>query len=205
MGFPPQNPLAGASFLLSVCEDWQLPPDAGFEVAFAGRSNAGKSTALNALAGHKALARVSRTPGRTQCLNVFTLDHERRLVDLPGYGYAKVPLPLKEQWGRLLTDYLEERECLSGIVLVMDCRHVFTELDRTLLDWAKSRARRVLTLLTKVDKLGHGAAVTALRQAEHELAGAPGMSVQLFSGLRGTGVAQARAWIAETLEMPQEK
>lgn len=147
------NPYTKATFLTSAPKLKQLPPDLGFEVAFAGRSNAGKSSALNCLTNQKSLARTSKTPGRTQLMNVFSIDEERRLVDLPGYGFAKVPIAIKQEWQKNLIHYLEARECLCGLILVMDCRHPLKELDQTMLEWAIESELPVHLLLTKADKL----------------------------------------------------
>jgi GTP-binding protein len=192
--------LRGAQFQLAAHEIKQLPKDAGAEVAFAGRSNAGKSSALNALTGQGALARISKTPGRTQQLVVFTLDDARRLVDLPGYGYAKVPAQLREHWGRVLDVYFRERRALKGVVLVMDVRHPLTAYDRLLLDAARAVGRDCHILLSKADKLSRSQATTALRAVEKAIAeeGWPA-TVQLFSALKKDGVDAARAKLAQWL------
>ena len=173
----------------------QLPPDAGIEVGFAGRSNAGKSSALNAIADQKALARTSKAPGRTQQINYFPLDEERRVVDLPGYGYAKVPEALKRHWQQTLGRFLERRRALQGLVLVMDVRHPLKEYDRQMLDWCHHRAMPVHCLLTKADKLGRGPAQATLHAVRKELEAdyGPAVSVQLFSALKKQGVEEARA------------
>ena len=145
-----------ARFLTSVASLRDLPADHGREVAFAGRSNAGKSSAINALTSRRALARTSRTPGRTRLINFFALDEGRRLVDLPGYGYAKVPRAMSREWGVLVGRYLESRESLTGVVVLMDIRHPLTELDETLLDWCLAADVPVLAVLTKADKLARG-------------------------------------------------
>ncbi len=181
-----------ASFLLSVNELHQLPPDDGAEVAFAGRSNAGKSSALNTLCEQKSLARTSKTPGRTQMINVFTIDDDHRLTDLPGYGYAKVPEKVKRHWVATLEAYLQSRECLKGLILLMDVRHPLTEFDRTMLDWCHQAGMSVHVLLTKADKLKRGPAKNALLAVRRELkAEYPEASVQLFSALKRDGVAEA--------------
>jgi GTP-binding protein len=190
-------------FLLSCQTPAQLPPDSGREVAFAGRSNAGKSSAINAIAGQKGLARASKTPGRTRLLNFFTLDDEHRLVDLPGYGYAKVARVEKERWQEALAYYLEERRSLAGLILVMDARHPLTDYDSQLLRWAQDAALPVHVLLTKADKFGHGAATAQLNTVHAALrARFPGSEVQLFSALNGLGVDTARARIGAWLELP---
>lgn len=185
-----------ARFLTSAPTLAQCPPDSGAEVAFAGRSNAGKSSAINTLTRQKALARISKTPGRTQLINFFTLgdDVERRLVDLPGYGFAKVPEQVKLEWQRHLSDYLQRRASLRGLVLVMDVRHPLTEFDQTLLGWADDKAMPVHILLTKADKLKRGAAASALQQVRSRLQEWEDLvSIQLFSSLKGQGVEEAHA------------
>ncbi len=185
-----------ARFLTSAPTLAQCPPDSGAEVAFAGRSNAGKSSAINTLTRQKALARISKTPGRTQLINFFTLgdDADRRLVDLPGYGFAKVPEQVKLEWQRHLSDYLQRRASLRGLVLVMDVRHPLTEFDQTLLGWADDKAMPVHILLTKADKLKRGAAASALQQVRSRLQEWEDLvSIQLFSSLKGQGVEEAHA------------
>jgi GTP-binding protein len=195
-----RNPFGDARFLLSVAQLQQLPQPDLPEVAFAGRSNAGKSSALNALCGHKGLARVSNTPGRTQLLNFFELP-AARLVDLPGYGFANVPLEVRRQWGPLITGYLRQRESLRGIVLIMDIRHPLTPFDRQMLSWAQDGARPVHILLTKSDKLSPGAARQVLKSVQQKLSElkAP-PSLQLFSAQTKAGVEEARGkllgWLA---------
>lgn len=151
-----------ATFSLSAARLEQLPDDTGVEVAFVGRSNAGKSSVLNQLTQNKKLARVSKTPGRTQLINVFVVDQKRRLIDLPGYGFAKVPMEVKLEWQKVLESYLRTRECLKGLVLVMDIRHPLTDFDRHLLAWASSSDLAVHILLNKSDKLKYGAIKTTL-------------------------------------------
>ncbi len=179
-------------FLLSVDALPQLPADNGLEVAFAGRSNAGKSSALNLLTGQRGLARTSKTPGRTQLLNFFEIAPDRYLVDLPGYGYAKVPATVRQHWHKLLERYLNQRRSLIGLVLLMDIRHPLTELDRQLLDWSASRALAVHVLLTKADKLRRGAATATLHKVSHALQTYPHSSVQLFSVLDRHGADTLR-------------
>ena len=197
----------GATFIKSAPSLTDIGEDSGAEVAFAGRSNAGKSTALNALVGRRALARTSRTPGRTQMINLFGLGGEEgwaryRLVDLPGYGYAKVPPEVKAQWERHLTAYLKHRESLVGLVLLMDVRHPLTDFDRQMLAWCRDAALEVHVLLTKADKLKRGAAQNTLLKVRRDLAGLhPQVSVQLFSALDGTGLDAARAQLAAWLEL----
>jgi GTP-binding protein len=188
------NPLANAQFLLSAADRRQLPHDAVAEVAFAGRSNAGKSSALNVLCDHHRLARTSKTPGRTQLINLFTLTaaamQGARLADLPGYGFAAVPGAVKDKWRRLVGGYIAERENLRGVVVVMDVRHPLTDIDLQMLEWAQSHERRIHVLLTKADKLAFGAQKKALMEVQRSLAGRA--TVQLFSALKKQGVEEAR-------------
>ena len=189
-----------ARFLLSAARLSQLPPhEDAREVAFAGRSNSGKSSALNAICSRRALARTSKTPGRTQLINVFALDDHRRLVDLPGYGYAKVAQPIRIQWQGVLTDYIEKRDCLSGIVLMMDIRHPLKELDQQMLDWCHALGLPVHILLTKADKLNRGPATQVMFGVRRALADYDRVSVQLFSALKREGIdechAQLDAWL----------
>ncbi|MBS1225671.1 MAG: YihA family ribosome biosis GTP-binding protein [Proteobacteria bacterium] len=189
-----------AHFLNSVNSLAQLPPDTGREVAFAGRSNAGKSSALNVLTGQRQLARVSKTPGRTQLLNFFQVEPERYLVDLPGYGYAQVPDAIRRHWRLLLERYLRERLALRGLMLLMDIRHPLTPLDRQLLDGCAHRQLPAHILLTKADKLGRGAAQTALQQVQKALKrDYPLTSAQLFSAPTALGVDEAHARLDEWL------
>ena len=177
-----------ARFLTSVASIRDLPPDTGREVAFAGRSNAGKSSAINALTGQRRLARTSRTPGRTRLINYFELDERRRLVDLPGYGYAKAPRSMAREWGRLVGKYLESRESLAGVVALMDIRHPLTELDVTLLDWCRAADLPVLAVLTKADKLPRGRRAATLAKARGDLAGyGDGASATVFSATKPIG------------------
>ena len=190
-----------AEFLVAAHELEQLPPDRGREVVFAGRSNAGKSSALNKIVGKHGLARTSKTPGRTQQLVVFGLGPGRRLVDLPGYGYAEVPLKLREHWGQVLAEYFAIRESLAGAVVVMDVRHPLREHDRALLALAAAHGRPCHVLLTKADKLGSSALATTLRGVRRELAAiGPGLSAQPFSAVTGDGLDQARTVVARWLE-----
>lgn len=187
-------------FLNSVNALAQLPPDTGREVAFAGRSNAGKSSALNVLTGQRQLARVSKTPGRTQLLNFFLVEPERYLVDLPGYGYAQVPDAIRRHWRILLEQYLGERLALRGLILLMDIRHPLTPLDRQLLDRCAYRQLPTHVLLTKADKLGRGAAQTALQQLQRALqTDYPHTRAQLFSASTRLGMDEAHARLDEWL------
>lgn len=184
------NPYTRAQFLKSAAALSHLPPDEGYEVAFAGRSNAGKSTALNCLTNQK-IARTSKTPGRTQLINLFALDEARRLVDLPGYGYAKVSKEIKENWQKTLEAYLLNRQCLRGIVLLMDCRHPLKEHDAFLIDWALSRGLRVHILLTKGDKLSKSALKQTLLQVQKQYDLVSDiLSVQSFSALKKEGISE---------------
>lgn len=182
-----------ASFVLSAAKLNQLPTDVGYEVAFAGRSNAGKSSALNVITQNRGLAKTSKTPGRTQLINIFSLDEERRLVDLPGYGYAKVSQAIRDRWQETLAQYLETRECLRGLILLMDIRHPLKELDQSMLNWAFMRGLPVHILLTKSDKLSRGAGMQVLKKITRDLQ-AGGLqeviTVQLFSALNKTGVEE---------------
>jgi GTP-binding protein len=198
------NPLyRQAAFLTSAAKLSQAPADTGYEVAFAGRSNAGKSSAINTLCGQKALARTSKTPGRTQLLNFFALDGQRRIVDLPGYGYARVSEGIKRDWQGTLAEYLERRECLRGLILMMDIRHPLKDYDRQMLDWARHISLPVHVLLTKCDKLKKGPASNTLLKVRSELSSLdPGFSVQTFSALKRLGVDQAHARLDSWFELP---
>jgi len=193
-----------ASFHTTVAELAQLPADSLAEVAFAGRSNAGKSSAINVITNQRRLAFVSKTPGRTQHLNFFRAGAGRYLVDLPGYGYAKTPLAERTRWQSLIGAYLGSREPLAGLVLIMDIRHPFTELDRQLLEWFRPGGKPVHILLSKADKLARSHGMTALRQAQATLAelGYAG-EVQLFSSLKRTGLDEAEAVIRTWLQLPK--
>jgi GTP-binding protein len=192
--------LQTVSFVLSVGELRQLPPDSGAEVAFAGRSNAGKSSAINAICGRHKLAFVSRTPGRTQLINYFRLGESAHLVDLPGYGYARVPAAVRAGWEQLLGGYLQTRRALRGLFLVMDIRHPLTPLDRQMLDWLAPTGAPVQVLLTKADKLTRQAARRQLADTVAALARLyPGVEACLFSSVDRTGVEEARAVLARWL------
>ncbi|KIQ97508.1 ribosome biogenesis GTP-binding protein YihA/YsxC [Lysobacter sp. A03] len=199
------NPLIRAQYLLAAHTPAQLPPDGGFEVAFAGRSNAGKSSALNAICQQNALARVSKTPGRTQQLVFFELppSTDRFLVDLPGYGYAKVPKDLQAHWQAFLDRYFRTREALKGLVVVMDIRHPLKEYDKQMLGYAVSRGLPAHAILTKADKLSRGAQGTALLEVRKALKADHGNAVtaQLFSGESKLGVDEARRVIEGWLEL----
>jgi len=180
-----------ASYLISANKMAQLPKDDGSEVAFAGRSNAGKSSAINVITDQKSLARTSKTPGRTQQINFFQLDENRYLVDLPGYGFAKVPKSVKEQWQNFLAEYLQTRHSLRGLILMMDVRHPLTDFDQQMLKWSCAFEMPVHILLTKADKVSNGKGNAILQQVEKHLAGLTGnISVQLFSALKRVGVGE---------------
>lgn len=186
-----------AQFEISTAKPSGLPPPVGAEVAFAGRSNAGKSSAINTLAGHTRLAFVSKTPGRTQLINFFRLNCGAALVDLPGYGYAKVPEAIRKQWGHLLETYLRKRENLIGLVLIMDSRHPLTPLDYNMIGWFAPTGRPMHILLTKSDKLSRNQASAALAFVRQSLvAMGPQVSVQLFSSLKKTGVEEVESVVA---------
>lgn len=196
-----------AEFYKSASRLNQCPEDTGAEVAFAGRSNAGKSSAVNALTANKKLARTSKTPGRTQLLNFFTLPAENcRLVDLPGYGYAKVPLAMKQNWQKHLDNYLQKRQCLKGVVLVMDIRHPMKEFDCTMTEWCQIAQMPIHVLLTKADKLKRGAAQSSMLKLQNQLNSTLGdlASVQTFSALKNQGIEQLRqrldSWLTLTAE-----
>ena len=199
-GRQPHNPLANAVYVASAHELAQLPPAEGPEVAFAGRSNAGKSSAINMLVGHNRLAFVSKTPGRTQMINFFVLPGQRFLVDLPGYGFAKVPEAERQRWGHLINVYLTSRQTLTGLVAIMDVRHPLTPLDRQLLEWFLPTGRPVHILLTKADKLSRQQAASQLAAIRRELSGFRQVGLQLFSSLDGQGVEEARRVIAGWLQ-----
>ena len=192
------NPLNPAQYLLSAHTTRQLPADGGTEVAFAGRSNAGKSSALNALTHRNGLARVSKTPGRTQQLVFFQVQPDRYQVDLPGYGYAKVPQELQAHWQAFIDQYFRTREALRGLVVVMDIRHPLKDYDRQMLGYAVQRGLPAHALLTKADKLGRGQQAQALQAVKKELFSSFGdtVGVQTFSAESKQGVEEARAVVA---------
>lgn len=199
------NPYNKAIFLKSAARVDQLPPDQGFEVAFAGRSNAGKSSALNCLTGINQLARTSKTPGRTQLINLFSLDESRRLVDLPGYGYAKVAQQVKQDWQKNLAHYLEVRQCLQGLVLLMDCRHPLKELDQMMANWSLDRQLPVHILLTKADKLSRSEVKnTILKVRRHYQLMEDLISVQAFSSLKKEGVEELISKLNQWFVWPEK-
>ena len=193
-----------AVFHTTVAHLRDLPRDALCEVAFAGRSNAGKSSAINTLAGRVRLAFVSKTPGRTQHLNYFTLVEGKYFVDLPGYGFAKAPEEVRSQWEGLIGPYLRKRDQLVGLVLIMDSRRPFTDLDRKLIDWFLPTGRPIHILLSKADKFSRQEQTKVLRAAKAEVErwGEPGRyTVQLFSSLKRTGIEEAEQVLARWLNM----
>lgn len=195
-----------ARFLTSAPDISHLATDEGIEVAFAGRSNAGKSSALNCLTQQKSLARTSKTPGRTQLINVFELDENRRLIDLPGYGYAQVPQKVKEKWQKSLGEYLEKRQSLKGIVVLMDIRHPFKDIDQQLIRWAVDSELPVLALLTKADKLKSGQRSKQLMMArEASLAFCGDVTVEAFSSLKRIGVKETERILDQWFELENEE
>jgi GTP-binding protein len=191
----PQFP--AVQFLTSSWQPGQFPPDQGVEVAFAGRSNAGKSSALNAITGRKDLARTSKTPGRTQLINFFALNERQRLADLPGYGYAKVPEKMRAHWRQLMERYVETRASLGGIVLVMDSRHPLTEFDSQMLEWTSAQNLPTHLLLTKADKLSRGESASTLKKVRAAVGDVA--TAQLFSAVAKTGVDEARKEVLRML------
>jgi GTP-binding protein len=201
---PEPQDYRNATFILSAAKLGQCPADVGVEVAFAGRSNAGKSSAINAICDHNKLARASKTPGRTQQINFFALAEDKRLVDLPGYGFARVPLEVRAQWTRLVENYLGKRRSLAGIVLLMDVRHPLKDQDRDLIGWAAALGIPLHVLLTKADKLSRGPAKSTLLAVRRELASIPATTVQLFSALSGEGIDEARKVLDQWYTTPRE-
>src|SRR5690606_10844224 len=189
-----------ARFLTSAWRMDQCPPDEGAEVAFAGRSNAGKSSALNAITGRKDLARTSKTPGRTQLINFFALNEQQRLADLPGYGYAKVPEKMRDHWRQLMGRYVETRASLAGVVIVMDSRRPLTDFDWQMLEWTGAQNLPVHLLLTKADKLGRGESMATLKKVRTAVG--DGVTAQLFSAVNKTGVDEARKEVLKMLANP---
>jgi GTP-binding protein len=199
-----------ARYHLSVHDPRLLPAPSVPEVAFIGRSNAGKSSALNALAGRRRLAFVSKTPGRTQLINFFAVDDDAYLVDLPGYGYAGVPMDVRRHWDTLVGEYVFHRQALVGVVIVMDCRHPLSPPDLRLLEWLRPAQRKVHVLLTKCDKLSAQAGQRTVAQVRRALANVyPGASAQLFSSLKRIGVPEAHAcieaWVAGEIQKAPAK
>jgi GTP-binding protein len=189
------------TFLKSAAQLNQLPPDMGMEVAFAGRSNAGKSSAINAITGIHRLARTSKTPGCTQLINLFALSENKRLVDLPGYGYAKVPQATKKRWQETLAQYLENRQCLKGLVLLTDIRHPLNPFDQSMLTWAQTANLPVALVLTKADKLGFGAIKTTIHQVQKATQAYTNIvNIIAFSAHAGTGLNEVKHEIYHWLE-----
>lgn len=197
------NPYLKAAFLTSAAKVSQLPDDSGYEVAFAGRSNAGKSSALNCLTGQKSLARTSKMPGRTQLINLFSIDETRRLVDLPGYGYAKVAISIKEVWQKNLSHYLDVRQCLRGLVVVMDCRHPLKDLDQSMIKWALNSDLFVHLLLTKSDKLSRSEVKNIVNNVKKLYQPFEySVSVQSFSSSKKEGVEELIHSLNRWFELP---
>ncbi len=192
--------LGDAQFVRSTHGLADLPPDAGSEIAFAGRSNAGKSSAINALTNHRRLAYISKTPGRTQTINFFALGGQRFLVDLPGYGYTAVPAKERHKWEELISTYIQTRAALRGVVLIMDARRPFTMLDRHLLEWVAPLRKPAYVLLTKADKLSKRESISTLRAAQAEARHFQDCGVQLFPAASGIGVPAAQKIIAQWLK-----
>ena len=188
-------------FTVSAVKISDCPADSRAEVAFAGRSNAGKSSAINSLCGHSGLARTSKTPGRTQLINFFAIEATKYLVDLPGYGFAKVPLEVKHKWQTELEKYLRLRDPLVGLILLSDIRHPLKQYDLTMIGWAVESNLPLHLLLTKSDKLKRGAAQNALLRVRKETASLRGVSVQLFSSLKKTGLGEAKEVITKWLRL----
>ena len=190
-----------AHFLISAGKAEQFPHN-GYEVAFAGRSNAGKSSAINTLCDNKGLARTSKTPGRTRLVNFFELDEEHRLVDLPGYGFAKVPVAMKNEWQKLMTQYLSEQQALNGLVVIMDIRHPLNDYDWQMLEWCHHYQLPAHVLLTKADKIKRGAQLNSKLQTQKKLKDAGiDASVQTFSALKKTGLDELVVKLNEWLEL----
>lgn len=197
--------LAEPKFRIAAHTPRQWPPDWGLEIAFAGRSNVGKSSAINAITQRKALARTSRTPGRTQQIIFFELPGGGRIVDLPGYGYARVPAKLRRHWGDAIERYLRERESIQGLIQVMDARHPLTQLDRQMLSWCAAASLQVHILLTKFDKLSRSRGLAALRAVSQGIADMDSISFQPFSAMDSTGVDEARQRIVDWLDPDKKK
>lgn len=187
-----------------------LPEDNGVEIAFAGRSNAGKSTALNALTNQRSLARTSKTPGRTQLINLFEVENSCKLVDLPGYGYAAVPEQMKLQWQKALGEYLQKRECLKGVVILMDIRHPLKDLDQQMIEWAVASQLPVLLLLTKADKLSQSARSKQVKMVREAILPFQGdIQVEAFSALNKMGIERLAhkldSWFSENVMMNESR
>lgn len=200
---PTVNPLyRNAHFMLSVPNAKLAPPDAGYEIAFAGRSNAGKSSAINAITSQKALARTSKTPGRTQQLVFFAIDEQYRFVDLPGYGYAKIPQRVQKQWHRSMEHYFQNRKSLLGIFLIMDIRHPMSSFDQQMIEWCNYCNVSLHIVLTKSDKLKYGAGKTILLQVRKQLENNQvSATIQSFSALKKSGIDEAHKVLDTWFEM----
>jgi GTP-binding protein len=199
---PRSNPYRSAQYVISAHKLAQLPPDEGYEVAFAGRSNAGKSSAINALTDQKSLARTSKTPGRTQQIVIFDISPGRRIADLPGYGYAKVPAKLRDHWKKVLQRYFELRESLRGVVLLMDIRHPMRPFDVQMIHWCHDRGVPCHVVLTKADKLKRGPAQSTLLQVRKALPDSA--SVQTFSASKGNGKVELITRLNRMYEFDRE-
>ena len=197
------NPFRIARYVLSAHELKQLPKDRGIEVAIAGRSNAGKSSAINTFTDQKTLARTSKTPGRTQQIVIFELDADRRIADLPGYGYAKVPAKLRAHWRAIMERYFQTRGCLRGVVLVMDIRHPMREFDQQMLAWCEASGTSCHILLTKADKLKRGPAQSTLLKVRRTLP--PIASAQVFSSSKKTGLEELVDKLSEWYEYDEKE
>lgn len=193
-------------FVTSAPDIRHLPEDTGIEIAFAGRSNAGKSSALNTLTNQKSLARTSKTPGRTQLINLFRVEGNLHLVDLPGYGYAEVPEEMKHKWQRALGEYLQMRECLKGLVVLMDIRHPLKDLDQQMIQWAVDSDLPVMLLLTKADKLAQGARRTQVNMVREAILPFQGdIQVEAFSSLKKFGVDKLRQKLDEWFSLSDQE
>ncbi|MEM8594425.1 MAG: ribosome biogenesis GTP-binding protein YihA/YsxC [Pseudomonadota bacterium] len=202
---PPSIHYQQAKFLISAEKFSQCTNDEGAEVAFAGRSNVGKSSVINALTRQTKLARVSKTPGRTQLINFFSLNEQQRLVDLPGYGYAKVPAAMRERWKKELNKYFERRESLRGLVIIMDIRHPLTPFDLSMIDYAETCQIPTQIILNKADKFKFGAAKSILLKVNQQLAARTlEYSIQLFSATKKTGMDELEAYLNDRLWVTDE-
>ncbi|MBL4762937.1 MAG: YihA family ribosome biogenesis GTP-binding protein [Gammaproteobacteria bacterium] len=199
------NPVyRNTSFYISAYALTELPPDEAYEVAFAGRSNAGKSSALNCLVDQQSLARTSKTPGRTQLINFFSVKDDRYIVDLPGYGYAKVPKKTRQHWEKTLGGFLSERKSLRGVVVVIDSRRGLLEQDRQMIEWCRYYDLPVHLLLTKADKLKHQASVDVLKDALAFIGDEDDLSAQLFSATHKKGIDELHARLDSWLQFKTE-
>jgi len=190
---------ARVDYMLGAWQAPQFPVDQGAEVAFAGRSNSGKSSAINAITGRIALARTSKTPGRTQLINFFSMQPQQRLVDLPGYGFAKVPPAMQQHWHELMVSYFEHRQSLKGLVILMDSRHPLKDTDLQMLEWAEQRQLHCHILLSKADKLTQSEGMKVIRDVRNAVGKTA--SVQLFSATTNRGVDEARRFLDACLKL----